>query len=307
MLGEVIKWRAKIIKKATVNLINSMILIADSGSTKTDWLLIGSNGRFSFQTEGFNPFYQTTDDIIAKFRTTLLPNLQQPQAITAIYYYGTGITDDSKRDILTKAFEQTVGKVPTIEIESDMLGAARALFQHQSGIACILGTGSNTAFYDGQKISFQVPTWGFWLGDEGSGGHLGKLLVLAYIHNELPNEIKNRFEAKFGILSRAELLETAYRKPFPNRYFASFTSFLSENKSEKFIQEKIIFQSFQLFFEKSLLKYPQFSSSTIGFVGSVGFYFQEFIQPILQEKGNKYEQAIFLKSPIERLRVFHNR
>lgn len=305
MLGEVIKWRAKIIKKATVNLINSMILIADSGSTKTDWLLVGPKDRFSFQTEGFNPFYQTTDDIIVNFRASLIPKLPQPPSISAIYYYGTGITDDSKRAVLAEAFEQTIGKVPTIEIESDMLGAARALFQHQSGIACILGTGSNTAYYDGRRISFQVPTWGFWLGDEGSGGHLGKLLVLAYIHQELPDEIKKRFEATFGVLSRAELLETAYRKPFPNRYFAGFTPFLSEYKSDKFIQENIIGQSFRLFFEKSLLKYPPFSGSTIGFVGSIGFYFQEFINPILEEKGNTY-MPIFLKSPIERLCVFHD-
>lgn len=281
-----------------------MILIADSGSTKTDWLIIAGQSSFFVKTTGLNPYFQTLQQVTSILTTELLPQLNQAVHFEAIYYYGTGITDDNKRNVLKQALTTTFGQTSIIEIESDMLGAARALFQSQSGIACILGTGSNSAFYNGNIINFQVPTWGFWLGDEGSGGHLGKTLVLAYVHDELPESLKKAFESKFGVILRSDLLETAYRKPFPNRYFASFTPFLSENQHDAFVQQ-LIRSAFSLFFEKYLCKYPNFSSTSIGFVGSVAFHFKHEISSVAKAFGHT-NTLIFESKPIEMLGIYHS-
>ncbi|MDP5139665.1 MAG: N-acetylglucosamine kinase [Spirosomaceae bacterium] len=279
-----------------------MILLAESGSTKTDWrLLNGATVETIVQTDGINPYFRNTKQIVDLLKEQLAPNLVA-NTVTEIYYYGTGITDDSKRNIVAEALQEVFKNVAKLEIESDIIAAARGLFGKSAGIACILGTGSNSGFYDGNKIASQVPPLGFWLGDEGSGGHLGKRLVLSYLHKEMSVEVRQLFEAKYGVFDRMPVIENAYQKPNPNRYFASFSPFLLENVTQPEI-EKLIENSFRLFFEKYLLKYPDVEKTPVGFVGSVAHYYRSFLENEAATHGIEIKQI--LKSPMEGLVAFY--
>ncbi|PLK43233.1 N-acetylglucosamine kinase [Emticicia sp. TH156] len=278
-----------------------MILIADSGSTKTDWRIL-DKGQVVGQvrTVGFNPYYQDTDTIAAELKSGVLP--QVSGNITDIYYYGTGITNDEKATVVRSALQAVFTTAGLIEVNSDVLGAARAACGHSPGIACILGTGSNSCYFDGEKIDFQVPPLGFWLGDEGSGGHLGKLLLLAYLHKEMPADIRQLFEAQYGVTDRLQVLENAYHRPFPNRYFAAFGKFLHDNIRHQFC-DNLVRGAFNAFFEKYILKYPMCHEAELNFVGSVAFYYEQ----ILSKEALKLKLQIgkILMAPIDGLVTFH--
>jgi glucosamine kinase len=279
-----------------------MIIIAESGSTKTDWRLITSEGQVSqYKTIGFNPYYQTAESIADELRKNLLPNLSET-SITEVFYYGTGITNDEKASVIKQAICSVFPDVQTIEAYSDMLAAARALCGREAGIACILGTGSNSCFYDGENIAFQVPPLGFWLGDEGSGGNLGKQLILSYLHKELPEELRQKFNKRFGEKDRLEIIENAYQKPFPNRYFATFSKFIFDNRQHPFMYQ-LVSNAFGLFFEKYILKYPDYQQYKIHFTGSVAFYYSDILRRVATEKGCK--AGIIMESPIAGLTLFH--
>lgn len=280
-----------------------MILLAESGSTKTDWLLLDdTNPPISVQSVGINPYFQENNQIVTVLQEQLCPYLVA-NAVLEIYYYGTGVTDETKRRAVLTALREVFVNAAKIEIESDVLAAARGLFGRTKGIACILGTGSNSCFYDGQKIMFQVPPLGFWLGDEGSGGHLGKLLVLRYLHKEMSSDVRRLFEAKYGVFDRIPVIENAYRKPNPNRYFAEFSPFLLENVEQPEIGE-LIKDSFRLFFEKYLLKYPNISEVPLGFVGSIAHYYRSFLEAEAETCGIEIKQI--LKSPMSGLVAYHS-
>lgn len=279
-----------------------MILLAESGSTKTDWrLLNGTTVNAEVQTDGINPYFQEKDQIVAVLNEQLRSKLVVND-VTEIYYYGTGVTDDTKRETVSTALREVFKNAQKIEIESDVIAAARGLFGKSAGIACILGTGSNSCFYDGEKITFQVPPLGFWLGDEGSGGYLGKQLVLSYLHKEMSGEVRQLFEAKYGAFDRMPVIENAYQKPNPNRYFAAFSPFLLANAAHPEI-EALIQNSFRLFFEKYLLKYPDIQKTPVGFVGSVAHYYRSFLEAEAAIHAIKIKQI--LKAPIDGLVAHH--
>jgi glucosamine kinase len=279
-----------------------MKLIAESGSTKTDWRLITSDSQVSqYKTVGFNPYYQTAENIVEELQKSLLPNLSET-SVTEVFYYGTGITNDEKASVIKEAICSVFSGVQTIEAHSDMLAAARALCGREAGIACILGTGSNSCFYDGENIAFQVPPLGFWLGDEGSGGNLGKQLILSYLHKELPEELRQKFNKRFGEKDRLEIIENAYQKPFPNRYFAGFSKFIFDNRQHPFMYQ-LVSNAFGLFFEKYILKYPDYQQYKIHFTGSVAFYYSDILRRVATEKG--CTAGIIMESPIAGLTLFH--
>jgi N-acetylglucosamine kinase-like BadF-type ATPase len=278
-----------------------MILIADSGSTKTDWRIIdGHTIVGQIQTVGFNPYYQDADSIATELRANLIPHCKGK--ISQIFYYGTGITNTEKADVLKKAIRKIFNEIENIEIQSDVLGAARAACGRQKGIGCILGTGSNSCYFDGEKIAFQVPPLGFWLGDEGSGGHLGKSLILAYLHKEMPTNIRQLFEEKYGTIDRLMVLDHAYNKPFPNRYFASFARFLSDNIQDLFCYNLAV-DSFSVFFEKYILKYPMCFEVKLHFVGSIAFYYEQILREVAESK--KLQMGNILVTPIDGLVKYH--
>lgn len=286
-----------------------MILIADSGSTKTDWRILDENEVVAeTQTVGFNPYYQDADSIANELKISLFPlvNSLTPtlsaKNIDKTFYYGTGVTNDEKAGIIKEAILKVFPNCKQIEAQSDVVGAARAACGRSAGIACILGTGSNSIYFDGEKTGFQVPPLGFWLGDEGSGGHLGKALLLSYLHKEMSIEMRVKFEENYGIMDRLTVLENAYHKTFPNRYFASFSRFLFDNLENNFCRN-LVENCFLQFFEKYILKYPMCHDVKINFVGSVAFYYKEILIKIADSQ--KIIVGNILKSPIDGLVEFH--
>ncbi|MDZ7934716.1 MAG: N-acetylglucosamine kinase [Emticicia sp.] len=307
-----------------------MILIADSGSTKTDWRVLEQNQVIAqTQTVGFNPYYQDADSIANELKTSLLPLLidltptplhfgegltevkishrsekYSPSSdfVSQVFYYGTGVTNEEKAGVIKEAILQVFPTCEQIEAQSDVVGAARAACGRSAGIACILGTGSNSIYFDGEKTGFQVPPLGFWLGDEGSGGHLGKTLLLSYLHKEMSSEIREKFEQKFGVMDRLTVLENAYHKSFPNRYFASFSRFLFDNLEDDFCGN-LVENCFLQFFQKYILKYPMCHETDVNFVGSVAFYYKDLLIKVADNQGIKVGKI--LKSPIDGLVEFH--
>lgn len=276
-----------------------MILLAESGSTKTDWRLLGENAR-SFETIGLNPYFVNSATVAEE----LLKHLQDetPFTLKEVHFYGTGITDPGKGEIISQGIIRALGYPVPVYTYSDVIAAARALFGDSEGIACILGTGSNTCYWNGREIAFQVPPLGFWLGDEGSGGHLGKSLMLGYLHREMPRNIRERFEAVYGSKDRLEILENAYRKETPNRYFAGFCPFLLENRHDPWCDE-LIRNSFRLFLEKYLLKYPQINGAKTGCVGSVAWHFGNILKEVASARG--VEVGKIIQKPINELSLYH--
>lgn len=278
---------------------NQMILLAESGSTKTDWRLLGENNR-SFETIGLNPYFVNSETVAGE----LLPHLQDetPFTLREVHFYGTGITDAGKGDIISRGIIQALGYSVPVYTYSDVIAAARALFGDSEGIACILGTGSNTCYWNGREIAFQVPPLGFWLGDEGSGGHLGKSLILGYLHREMPQNVRERFEEIYGPKDRLEILDNAYRKERPNQYFARFCPFLLENQHEPWCAE-LIRSSFRLFLEKYLLKYPRINEIKTGCVGSVAWYFESILKEVASSYG--VEIGKLIQKPVDELCAYH--
>jgi glucosamine kinase len=275
-------------------------LIADSGSSKTDWRLISSDGSIQqARTIGLNPFYQNQDSIEVELRTNLLPNITSD--IAEIYFYGTGCAGTEACGIVRSALQSVFDKATTIEVESDMLGAARGLCGHEVGIACILGTGANNCLYDGQKIIAQIPSLGFWLGDEGSGAYLGKILVTKYLHEDLPMDLLEKFTKRY-IITRLDVLENAYKKPFPNRYFAGFSKFLFDNRQHPAAYQ-IIYDAFGLFFDKYICKHPDFQSYKVHFTGSVAFYYNDILRRVASQKGVTLRNI--METPIAGLTLYH--
>ena len=278
-----------------------MILIADSGSTKTDWRMIASTGEISqARTVGFNPYFQDTDSIATELAKSLKPAVNE--AITEVYYYGTGCGTESSCAIVRQAIQQVFSEATTVSVASDLLGAARALCGHEVGIACILGTGSNSCYYDGEQISYQIPNLGFWLGDEGSGGNLGKTLVTNYLLKDLAPDLEAKFEKRFPNTTRDLVLENAYKKPFPNRYFASFSKFLFDNRSHPQAY-RLIYDSFDLFFQKYICKYPDYKQLKVHFTGSVAFYYSDILRQVANDKGVTLKNI--METPIAGLTLYH--
>ena len=276
-----------------------MILIADSGSTSTNWVLVEHGKSIqSLFTPGINPFYQTPEEIAGEIATLTL-NVK-PSSVKAIYFYGAGCVAD-KIEMVKQAIAQSFTQ-SQIYVESDLVAAARGLLQHEAGIACILGTGSNSCFYDGKDIVSNVSPLGFILGDEGSGAVLGKKFIADCLKNQLPEELKNKFLTTFGLTAN-DIINHVYRKPFPNRYLAQFTPFLADNMAEPAIYN-LIFDSFTDFFVRNVMQYPNFEEYPVSFVGSIAYYFKDILEVVAFELGITLGEI--KQSPLEGLVAFHS-
>ena len=276
-----------------------VILIADSGSTKTQWCVVKSGLVVTeIITDGINPFYQTDMEIIALIDSQLVPKLNTEE-ISQIYFYGAGCSFPDKKILVSRALVRFfTGAI--IEIQSDLLGAARSLFQYQKGIACILGTGSNSCYYNGAEIVQNVSPLGYMLGDEGSGAVLGKLFVADCLKNQLPEELKEKFFAQYE-LTPAIIMENVYKKPFPNRYLAQFTPFLLENIEEPSIFN-LVFESFDAFFVRNVMQYP-LEDMQVGFVGSIAYYFRDTLEIVAFERGIPVSEIV--QVPMKGLVKYH--
>lgn len=278
-----------------------MIIIADSGSTKTDWCII-EQGKCPrrIPTKGMNPFFQSKEEISREIETALLPHIapRMPQ-LDAVYFYGAGCVPD-KTPLMREALSLHLNANNGIEVNSDMLAAARSLCGRHPGIACILGTGSNSCFYDGAKIVENVSPLGFILGDEGSGAVLGKLLVGNILKNQMPAGLKEKFLAQTG-LTPAEIIDRVYRQPFPNRFLASLSPFLAENIHEPTVHA-LVLQSLKAFLERNVMQYD-YQHYPVHFIGSVAFHYRDILREAAEKTG--IQTGTILQSPMEGLIKYH--
>lgn len=276
-----------------------MILIADSGSTKTDWCIVLNDTLIKrIETKGINPFFQSEEEIRQALTASLLPQLPEG-TFNSVHFYGAGCTLE-KAPVLRRAIADSLPVVGNIKAHSDMLAAARGLCGHKAGIACILGTGSNSCFYDGKEIVSNISPLGFILGDEGSGAVLGKLLVGDVLKNQLPPAIKEAFLKEFD-LTAPEIIDRVYRQPFPNRFLASLSPFIARHLDEPALRT-LVFNSFIAFLRRNVMQYD-YEHFTVHFIGSVAHCYKEILQEAAQETGVRIGKI--LQSPMEGLIEYH--
>jgi len=290
-----------------------MILIADSGSTKTDWRIIDEHGKIQqARSNGINPYYQSPEEILKELQESLKPQIgkalgagrgvqrAQGLGIRNIYFYGAGCNHETKNLVVENALKAVFGEVE-VSVNSDLLAVARGLCNRDPGIACIIGTGSNSCYYDGHNIIHHIPPWGAWLGDEGSGSRLGRELVILYLNKELPGHLQQAFEKRYPDL-RETVLDEVYRKPYPNRYLAQFSRFLYHHMKDPFVYQ-LVYDGFQVFLKRKVLKYPNSTSVPVQVSGSIGFYFNSILRKAASDLGLQVKNIT--ESPIAGLTLYH--
>lgn len=274
------------------------ILIADSGATKTEWCLTDGADSQTIYTEGLNPYYHTTQSIEKVVKEELLSDLQEKPE--EIFFYGAGCDSAPKDKIVRDALEIVFPNI-TINIFHDLLGAARACFLHEPGIACILGTGSNSCLYDGTEIIEHIPSLAFILGDEGSAGYFGKKLINKYFRFEIPDDLKNDLEENYN-MSLDHITTGLYDGDQKSRFIASYGAFLGEHPDHPFVKE-MLYEGFESFISRIVLNYTDATDYEVRFIGSVAFSHQELIKEILRKYNLK--PGLFVRNPMERLVEFH--
>ena len=294
-----------------------MVLIADSGSTKVHWCLVTASGQCSdIFTDGINPLFQTMIAMQNSISNQLLPKIAPllwAGTLTHVFFYGAGCTP--KKKIFVQRALEGVFKKAEVFVASDMLGAARGLLGHNAGVACILGTGSGSCFYDGENIEWCVPSLGYILGDEGSAAVLGKRLVSDLLKNQLDGvqntdrctdrvqtelpSLKERFFEEYQT-SMADIIEHVYRQPFPNRFLAKLSRFCADHIDNPHIHA-LVYDHFVQFIRRNLVQYK--TDQPIGFVGSIAYYYKDILAEAMQAEGLLL--GTILQDPIEGLKEYH--
>ena len=278
-----------------------MILIADGGSTKTDWRLLKDGREYKqVQTQGFNPYLVGSDAIEDILWKELQPYIDN-EAVSHVYYYGAGCSTPVKNMIVEAAFEKVFVNA-RINISHDLLGAAHALCADSEGIVAILGTGSNSCYYDGREIKDGIFSLGYFFGDEGSGAYLGKQLLTAYLHKELPADIEERLKEEYPS-SLESILDAVYSKPAPSRFLASFSRFININREHPYINN-LLTEAFKAFYKYQVCCYPKHKEIPVHFVGSVAYHYQDFLTQIGSQLGIRTGR--FIQAPIDGLVEYHN-
>jgi N-acetylglucosamine kinase-like BadF-type ATPase len=275
-------------------------LIADSGATKAEWCLLNNGRKKTIFTQGISPYFLDTEQITNLLLKELKPKLKNVE-VGEVFYYGTGCANPAN----VKSVKQAISKVFTearLEITHDLMGAARALCGRKKGVACILGTGSNSCYYDGKKIVKNSPGLGYVLGDEGSGAYLGKKVLQYYLYGTFDDELRGRFDLTYTTTT-TEILENVYKKPLPNRYLASFAKFLADNRGHYMI-ENIIEDGLNDFFFNHLCKYRETRTLPIHFAGSVAFGFKDVLQQLCNSY--EFEPGNIMRNPMEGLVAYHS-
>ncbi len=278
-----------------------MKLIADAGSSKTSWALVKNVQEIAyFETSGIDPFNLQKEEIIQLINSYLPEIIEQKEAILEIRYFGTGANYPSTISLLTESL-QAVFSHSTIYIEHDLLGTAIALCKNKPGIACILGTGSNSCYYDGEKIQQQVAAPGYILADEGSGAYLGRLLLLDFIREDIPLVLHQKMEEKYQ-LTVDKIMHGVYRQKEPNKFLASFVPFLKENSNETYCKE-LVARSFNDFFKSNISRYTQKEIIPINFTGGIAFHFSEILTQVL--RSHNCNLGIVAQQPIKELATYY--
>jgi len=279
-----------------------MILIADSGATKTQWGCVNRDGtgRHDFFSQGYNPNYISGEDIIADIRANL-PQGFDTDAVEAIYFYGAGVTP-MQYPFVEKCLRTVFGKAGEVFIAMDTLASCRALLQREPGFAAILGTGTNSAMYDGCNEGLNVDSCGFILGDEGSGGYLGKRLITDFIRYNMPEAVYKIVGKELGH-SNEELLDIIYTKPFPNRFCAQYAKFIGEHLDFDPYFPALVEDAFTKFFQRIVTHYPDYTKYSFNAVGSVAYHFRPILEKVVERFGMK--MGVILKAPMDGLVKYH--
>jgi glucosamine kinase len=276
-----------------------MILVADSGSTKTNWIATDGQRTFEFHTSGINPQILNNNQISAIFNEQIKQENWFTE-ITDVFFYGAGCSNTEKcenvRLCLQPHFPGT-----NILVEHDMTAAGRALFNTEKGIACIIGTGSNSGIYDGRDIIQNIPALGYALGDEGSGAHLGKMFVRDYLYGITPDMYRKEFESETGLYKQL-IFDNVYKNPSPNVFLASFANFITEHNCDKYFYN-LIYSSFSEFVKYHIILYEGYSNLDIGVIGSIAYYNQEILRDVLASHDLELKRII--KSPVKELTDYH--
>ncbi|MGG9963813.1 BadF/BadG/BcrA/BcrD ATPase family protein [Ferruginibacter sp. SUN106] len=274
-------------------------LIADSGSTKAEWCLLDGKKKKIFYTQGLSPYFLSSEQIQHIIEQELQTKMKQVP--DEIFFYGTGCSSPDNVKAVKKALQRSFLKAQ-VSVDHDLMGAAKALCGKEKGIACILGTGSNSCYYNGKKIIKNSPGLGYVLGDEGSGAYMGKKVIQYFLYNTFDEDLMDRFAARFKTNSY-EILDAVYKKPLPNRYLASFAIFLAENRGH-YMVENIIEDGFNDFFFNHIYKYRESWTLPINFIGSVAFGFKD----VLKEMCSSYELQLgkVLQKPMDGLIKYHS-
>lgn len=278
----------------------SIKLIADSGATKAEWCLVNGGKVKTIFTQGISPYFLNTEQITDLLVKELKPKLKNV-SVDEIFYYGTGCANPENAKSVKKAITNIIPGAK-VAVTHDLMAAARALCGRKKGIACILGTGSNSCYYDGKKIVKNSPGLGYVLGDEGSGAYLGKKVIQYYLYGTFDDELMGRFDVTYTT-NKAEILENVYKKPLPNRYLAGFARFLADNRGHYMI-ENIIEDGLNDFFFNHLCKYRETWTLPVSFAGSVAFGFKDVLQDLCSSY--EFELGRVMKNPMEGLLEYHS-
>lgn len=277
-----------------------MILIADGGSTKSSWCQLDEAGnRVHFNTEGYNPDFIDTAGVVASLEKNL-PETLNRESVTEVFYYGAGVSSAKKAEVLAQAMRQVFPQAK-VTVDHDLLASARALLGNKPGFAAILGTGTNSCLYDGTRITHNVDSLGYFLGDEGSGSFIGKRLLRDYLRGLLPDGLQEIFQEEFK-LTREDILDRLYNQPLPNRFLASFAKFTYDHNNISYCRE-IVRQGFETFFENIVQHYPNYQDYTFNCIGSVGYNFRDALVQVA--KAHNMEVGKIIRSPIDDLVSFH--
>ena len=288
-----------------------MKLIVDSGSTKAAWhVALAPSMSFEIHTRGINPvrddesvMRQVVEEagslIGSELRSGRASSLASDVAFSHVHFYGAGCLPQFTAPLI-RLLEQ-VFPAAAVEVESDLLGAARALFGHQEGVACILGTGSNSCLYDGRSIVRQTPALGWILGDEGSGAVLGRLLVGDVLKGQLPPSLCDAFFQRFG-LTQADIIERVYRQPEPNRFLASLVPFLAEHIEDAAIHDFVV-RAFRSFLRRNVAAYGR-RDLPVSFVGGVASQFEALLGEAVEAEG--FRMGTVLRTPVQAMAAYHN-
>lgn len=278
-----------------------MIIIADGGSTKTNWCLLDdSNKKVYFNTEGYNPYFVDSDYIESSLRKGLPQDLPY-EKVNEVNYYGAGVHNAEKAKIVELAMKKVFPNAK-VEVGHDLLAAARALLGNEPGFAAILGTGTNSCIYDGQNITHNIDSAAYILGDEGSGSYIGKKLLTDFIRRLMPKDVAEAFFDTYK-LTPDEIMDNVYTKPLANRFCASFSKFVYDNNINLEYTRKIVEDSFEAFFANLVSQYPDYQNYTFNCIGSVGYNFRNVLESKAEEYGMKVGKII--RSPIDSLVQFH--
>ncbi|MFA4047058.1 ATPase [Prevotella sp. PCHR] len=278
-----------------------MILIADSGSTKTDWCVVGNSGKvLSISTQGINPLVQSENEVERVLRAELMPAMTYISDITDIRFYGAGCRDEMIT-VLERLLRKVFPAAVNVCVYSDLLAVARALCGKNEGIACILGTGANSCLYDGEHITANTPALGYILGDEGSGAVLGKLFVNALFKGRLSDKVRTAFEAETQ-LTMPVIINKVYRQPMPNRFLASLSLFIGRHIDEPDLH-RLVVDNFRSFLVRNIRPYCR-PDLPVNAIGSMAYHYRECLEEAARAEGMRI--GTVMKSPMEGLVRYHS-